>query len=211
MHYVLLPAFMAIALIAFAAGGLAQTAPTGVLPATPNPAECGINPREDAQLAVATPGLPPIASPAASRTGGSQQADPATTAFAASVLRETIACGNAHGFAGAASLVSDAALARDVLGTGAEVLGFAAGEPAPKADARRALVAVVEVRDLGDGRLTVTAEIANPSRAPATEIVRVVLAEDAAGTGGSEQYLYLIDGLEPAASVTPPLPSTPAA
>lgn len=168
----------------------AQPAPPDTYPVTPDPVECGIAPRtaeEIAPLLAASPVVEPDpVQPFAIPPG--DPVDPATEAFVASIVREAVACGNAAGILGAASLLSDAAIAG---GFDADLLTF--GETAPSETERRSLLAVLDVRDHGDGRLGALAIVADPTRRPAATMVYLVLAEHAAGTGGSDVYFYLID------------------
>ncbi len=207
------PFALAVALLALVLAidpAAAQIAPPGTLPVTPDPTECGIAPREPEELiAAATPAATPaVGTPPASPVPAGEAADAATAAFVVAIVREAVACGNAHGFAGTAALLSDAALEGDALAVGAAVLGFAPGAPAPAADERRALLDVLEVRDLGGGRVgaLVTVETASGTEASVTS---VVLAEGVAGAGGSEQYLYLIDELVALPSDSAAVAATP--
>ena len=183
-------------LFALALGGAAgaQGAPPGTLPVTPDPAECGIAPREAEELAELT------ATPDANAAGGTgtpfvlppgEPADAPTVAFVNAIVREALACGNASGFLGVAALLTNEALAHHT----DEVLTFAAGAAPPADDERRALLDVIGAREVGNGRLGALVVITDPTRTPATTLTYVVLAEGAEGAGGSEQYLYLIDDL----------------
>ena len=175
---------------------IAQTATPFTLPATPDPVECGIEPRSEDEIAalLATPVVP---APATESEVDGIPADHATTAFAVSIVREALACGNAHGFPGVAALLSDAALVRDVLGpeSPADALTFGDGASAPTQAQHRALV---EVRDpvlLEDGRVAAVAVIEDPQHGLSERLYTFVLAEGVAGAGGSDQYLFLIDGI----------------
>ena len=190
------PMALLIALLAsilFLGSSAAQTSPAGTLPVTPDPAECGVSPRdaEDvAALLVATtgPATPAALTPVASPTG--ELADRSTTAFVISIVREALACGNGSGFLGAAAMATDNALAHAAAANG-DFLTFVSGEPAPAEGDRRALIDVREVRDQGDGRVSARVVVADPTRAPADRSILVVLV------GGGEQYLYLIDEVVP--------------
>jgi len=200
-----LVALLALALCGVARAQPASPVPPGILPVTPDPVECGIAPREADEIVeiAATPSVTPgIGTPAPDLAAGAP-AHRATVAFVNAIVREALACGNGAGFPGVAALLSDDALARDAHAAG-EALTFAPDAPPPAAEERRALIDLRDVRDLGDGRVAALVVVADPTRAPTEVAYAVVLAEGAAGTGGSEQYLYLIDALAPA-------PSAPAA
>jgi hypothetical protein len=169
--------------------GIAQTATPFSLPATPNPAECGIEPRSEDEL-TALLATPVAAMPAAASELDGIPADHATTTFAVSIVREALACGNAHGFPGVAALLSDTALARDVL-------TFSDNASAPTEVGHRALVEVRDAVLLVDGRVAAIAVIENPEHGLAERLYTLVLAEGVAGAGGSDQYLFLIDGVRP--------------
>jgi hypothetical protein len=181
--------------------GIAQTATPFALPATPNPAECGIEPRSEDEL-TALLATPVVAMPAAASDVDGILADHATTAFAVSIVREALACGNSHGFPGVAALLSNTALARDVLGSrsSADVLTFSDNASAPTAAEHRVLVAVRDAVLLADGRVAAVAAVAvieDPEHGLAERLYTLVLAEGVAGAGGSDQYLFLIDGVRP--------------
>jgi hypothetical protein len=178
--------------------GVAQTATPFSLPATPNSAECGIEPRSEDEIA-ALLATPMAAMPAAASELNGIPADHATTAFAVSIVREALACGNAHGFPGVAALLSDTALARDVLGSrsSADVLTFSDNASAPTAAEHRALIEVRDAVLLADGRVAAVAVIEDPEHGLAERLYTLVLAEGVAGAGGSDQYLFLIDGVRP--------------
>lgn len=209
----LVVAFIAVALGGAARAQPASPVPPGTLPVTPDPVECGIAPREADEIAelAATPAATPVSGTPASGLAAGAPADPATVAFVNAIVREAIACGNGAGFPGVAALLSDDALAGAAFGGGA--LAFAPDAPPPAAEERRSLVDLRDVRDLGDGRVAALVVVADPARSPAETAYAVVLAEGAAGTGGSEQYLYLIDALAPAptASDATPANATPGA
>jgi hypothetical protein len=132
-------------------------------------------------------------------------ADHATTAFAVSIVREAVACGNAHGLPGVAALLSDTALARDVFGVEPPVdaLTFSDSAATPTRAEHRALVEVRDAVLLSDGRVAAIAVIKDPERGPVERVFAVVLAEGVAGAGGSDQYLFIIDGVRPLDSATP--------
>ncbi len=176
----------------------------GALPVVPDPAECGIAPRDEVEIAAVA--ATPSAETATAGASAGEPADHATAAFALSIVREALACGNAHGFAGATALLSDAALSRDVMGAApAAFLTFTAGDAAPATDDRRALLELSEVTIREDGLVGAVALIGDPTHDPAERRFVLVLAEGVAGTGDSGQYLFLIDGVTaaPGGSATP--------
>ena len=183
---------------------VAQTATPFALPATPNPVECGIEPRAEDEIA-ALRATPVTATPAAESEVAGIPADHATTAFAVSTVREALACGNAHGLPGVAALLSDTALARDVLGSEspADALTFSASASAPTQAQHRALVEVRDVVLLSDGRVAAVAVIEDPEHGLVERVFTVTLAEGVAGAGGSDQYLFIIDGVRALDSATP--------
>ena len=195
------PVALLVALLAAILGlgvAVAQTPPAGALPVTPDPAECGVAPREAdevAALSAATPGAAPPTALASDATPVGEPANRSTAAFVISIVREALACGNGSGFLGAAALATDNALAHVAAGDG-ELLTFVSGEPTPAEGERRALIDVREVRDLGDGQVSAWVVVADPTRSPAERSIFVVLA------GGSEQYLYVIDEAVPAPAGT---------
>jgi hypothetical protein len=201
---------LALALCGVANAQPASPVPPGTLPVTPDPVECGIAPREAEGIVdlAATPAATPLSGTPTPDLAAGAPAGPATVAFVNAIVREAIACGNGAGFPGVAALLSDDALARDALAAGA-ALTFAPDAPPPTAEERRALVDLRDVRDEGDGRVAALVVVADPTRSPAETAYALVLAEGAAGTGGSEQYLYLIDALAPAANA--PSVATPVA
>jgi len=183
-------------LLLISVDAIAQTATPFAFPATPDPAECGIEPRSEDEIA-ALLATPVAATPAAASEVDGIPADHATTAFAVSIMREALACGNAHGFPGVAALLSDTALARDVLGSrsSADALTFSDNASAPTEFEHRALVEVRDVVLLGDGRVAAIAVIEDPEHGLAERLFTLVLAEGVAGTSGSDQYLFLVDGV----------------
>ena len=176
----------------------------GALPVVPDPAECGIAPRDEVEIAAVA--ATPSAETATAGASAGEPADHATAAFALSIVREALACGNAHGFAGATALLSDAALGRDVLdGEPVAFLTFIAGDAAPASDARRARRELRELVLHRDGRVGAVALLGDPANQPVVRRFVLVLAEGVAGTGDSGQYLFLIDGVTaaPGGSATP--------
>jgi len=170
-------------------------------PVVPPPSQCGIGPRAAAEvealLAAATPaaGSTDAAMPFVLPAG--TPADGPTVAAITATIREALACGNAGGALGALSLVTDAAIARDLAppaeGVGLYVLTF--GTAAPAADAWHTLLAVLDTRELEDGRVAALVIVGDPARSAArARLDYVLFAEQARGTGGSDQYLFLIDG-----------------
>ena len=201
-----LTAFIVALTIAFliSVDAPAQTATPFALPATPDPVECGIEPRANDEIA-ALLATPVTATAAAEFVVDGIPADHATTAFAVSTVREALACGNAHGLPGVAALLSDTALARDVLGAEApaDALTFSDSASAPTLAEHRALVEVRDAVLLSDGRVAAVAVIKDPEHGPVERVFAVVLAEGVAGAGGSDQYLFIIDGVRPLDSATP--------
>ncbi len=190
----------------------AQTATRHAFPATPNPVECGIEPLSEDEIA-ALLASPLAATPAAEPEVDGVAADHATTAFAVSIVREALACGNAHGFRGAAALLSDMALVRDVLGSepSADALTFGDGASAPTEAEHRALVEVRDAVLLNDGQVAVVVVIEDPEHRLVDRLYTLVLAEGVAGAGGSDQYLFLIDGIRALDTTAgDPEPGTPA-
>jgi len=188
----------------------AQTATLFALPVTPDPAECGIAPRATEDIAAFLIDATPVAGGLAgafSLVG--VPADHATTAFALSIVREAIACGNAHGFPGVAALLSDEALARHVLSQGmpAEALTFADISEPPQVSERRALIDVRDVVLRDDGRVGAVVLIEDPARGKVERRYTLVLAEGVAGAEGSDQYLFLIDAVAVADEVPIPAPA----
>jgi hypothetical protein len=200
-------------LLLVSADAVAQTAATPfALPATPDPVECGIEPRSEDEIA-ALLATPVTATPAAESEVDRIPADHATTAFAVSIVREALACGNAHGLPGVAALLSDTALARDVLGSEspADALTFSDRASAPTQAEHRALVEVRDAVLLSDGRVAAVAVIKDPEHGLVERVFAVTLAEGVAGAGGSDQYLFIIDGVRALDSATPdPGAGTPA-
>jgi hypothetical protein len=190
--------------LSISGGAVAQTATPFALPATPDPVECGIEPRAEDEIA-ALRATHVMATPAAESEADRTPADHATTAFAVSIVREALACGNAHGLPGVAALISDAALARDVLGSdsAAEALTFSESASSPTQAEHRALVEVRDVVLLSDGRVAAVAAIEDPQHGPIERVFAVTLAEGVAGAGGSDQYLFIIDGVRALDSATP--------
>jgi hypothetical protein len=174
----------------------AQPATPFALPATPDPVECGIEPRTKDDIA-ALLATPVAAAETSESVVGGIPADRATTAFVVSIVREAVACGNAHGFPGVAALLSDVALVRDVLGSSSstDALTFADSGSPPLGTEHRALVDVRDVVLLDDGRVTAIAVIVDPEHGLAERLYILVLAEGVSGAGGSGQYLFLIDGV----------------
>jgi hypothetical protein len=183
-----------VVLLLISIDGIAQTATPFTLPATPNPIECGIEPRSEDEIA-ALLATPMAAIPAAESELDGIPTDHATTAFAVSIVREALACGNAHGFPGVAALLSDTALVRDVLGSqsSADLLTFSDSASSPAQAEHRALVEVRDTVHLDDGRVAAVAVIEDPEHGLAERLYTLVLAEGVAGAGGSGQYLFLID------------------
>jgi hypothetical protein len=183
-------------LLLISVDAIAQTATPLAFPATPNPVECGIEPRSRPQIA-ALLSTPVAATPAAESEVDGVPADHATTAFAVSIVREALACGNAHGFPGVAALLSDTALVRDVLGSGSsgDALTFSERASAPTEAEHRALVEVRDAVLLNDGRVAAVAVIDDPEHGLTKRLYTLVLVEGVTGAGGSDQYLFLIDGV----------------
>ena len=178
--------------------GIAQAATPFTLPATPNPVECGIEPRSEDEI-TALLATPVAATPAAESEVDGTPADHATTAFAVSIVREALACGNAHGFPGVAALLSDAALVRDVMGSDSptDALTFSDSASTPTEAQHRVLLEVGDAVLLDDGRVAAIAVIEDPEHGLAERLYTLVLAEGVAGAAGSDQYLFLIDGVRP--------------
>lgn len=177
------------------------------LPVIPDPSECGIAPRSADELSAfldATPAaagtITEMAATPITRASGTA-ADPATTAFVVATIREAIACGNAAGFPGAASLVSNQALARLVATRddgGLSLLTFPIGldGPIPNQDQRRVLLEIGDVVILPDGRVEALVMVTSSEVSSSDFVGKVVVAENIEGTGGSEQYFFLIDDVE---------------
>ena len=199
-------------LLVNSADTFAQPATPFALPATPDPVECGIEPRATDDIA-ALLATPVAATATAESVVDGIPADQATTSFVVSITREALACGNAHGFPGVAALLSDAALVRDVMGSSspADALTFAGSGSIPTEAEYRALVEVRDAVLLDDGRVAAVAVIQDPKHGPVQRLYGLVFAEGVAGAGGSDQYLFLIDGVQPLDDATSdPESGTPA-
>jgi hypothetical protein len=181
-------------LIVISADTFAQPATPFALPTTPDPVECGIEPRTEDDIA-ALLATPVAATATVESVVDGVPADQATTAFVVSIVREALACGNAHGFSGVAALLSDAALVRDVLRSRspADALTFRDNASAPTEVAYRELVDVRDAVLLDDGRIAAVAVIADPEHGLTERMYSLVLAEGVEGASGSDQYLFLID------------------
>ncbi len=196
MHKLIASVIAVTITLSISTGAAAQTATPFALPATPNPLECGIAPRttEELEALLATP---PVEAPLNDAAVEGVPADTATTAFAVSIMREALACGNAHGFPGVTALISDEALARDVLGgQQGKALSFDSSAAPPEADERHVLVAVQDVSLLDDGRVGALAVIEGPEHGRIERRFTVVLADHVPGADGSDQYLFLIDRID---------------
>jgi hypothetical protein len=184
-------------LLLISADAAAQIATPFALPATPHPTECGIGPRSQDEIATLL--ATPVAEvPAAEPTVDGIPADHATTAFAVAIVREALACGNAHGFPGVTALLSDAALVGVIQSSGSPVdaLTFQDSASPPPESKHHALIAVRDVVLLEDGRVAATATIEDPEHGSAEHEFALVLAEGAAGADSSDQYLFLIDAID---------------
>lgn len=163
-------------------GGVAPVSAQEASPAAepiivPAPNQCTVAPREIAffeQLS-ATPSaaMPETASPvAALPVGADLEGEPADRDIRAAVLdtvRQVLACVNAGNFLALQALFTDAYIANDVATFGpmtAEDLEFIAAEPVPIEGDRAALLAILDVRVLADGRVAVLVDVFDPHESP---------------------------------------------
>ncbi len=164
--------------------GTAQEAtPAGqaAQPIVPAPNQCTVAPRDIAfyeQLA-GTPGAatPATAFPAAATPLGvgleGEPADRATRGAVLDTVRQVLACINAGNTLALQALLTDAYVTSEWAASGgltAEDLAGLAAEPVPLDGDRAALLAILDVRVLADGRVTVLVDVFDPTASPPSPV-----------------------------------------
>ena len=208
---------LAVALLVVAARpAAAQGVTPADLPLTPDPADCAAEPLTAEELLAIYADATPAAGGPEAAFEEFLAADPADEAAAAAVTQaaaDVLACANSGNFLSVLALTTEAAAVTffgPEPGTTAEELEeqlaeFAEQEPEPLAEEERiSLQAVLDVRELGSGRLGALMISTDPSVAPTPTLDIIFFAE--------RDGAWLLDGfVEDPYGLTPGYPEGEAA